>query len=1121
MRAEDEASQVKMAVRASPSEFDISDVRPLKRRRTGHQSAAPVPQRTVFQPGSDWKAASTNAVLDALHMSSAWQAHDEEAASSALTLSRCAGSVAVHANLADLFDNQLTNPAQGEAGEPPVVQCKSCGRPVLLTRFLTHWESCKKRAVTAKRARPEDADDDLQMRLLCAPYCNDEESEESESAEIAACREGRVDIATRLSKRKTDGTGENEAATKESDDSLHFPREEDSWETTLTTLAPRYVPRCLRKRRRRVPLPSPTETNSHKKRNVNTEKRSSQAAVAAGVMSLQSQGPDAINPSDRDESPVTELAKSFGEGAPWSKLMQMAMPVTMPRDPNAKPIASLQDLSSAQLSLSAKGRNGLQGSGVLKDKNAEASDKPTSNFANPTPSLVGALMWIRASSLKEVANTVLYSIDAPQLPLGRTGTVFHGQTYIGDLGTYETDPRAPTTIKMPLATVGSVHIPGKPGRVPASPSSNSGPQDSRSKKLQGAPTSNPAAAGIAASQQVLKKQRPSKANRAHGPGPTGQLPVGVIPGKAGQVSSRKPGSFTRGPGVFPPVNVKSATNLIESQHRPPAQRNALPPSTTVNAGGSAVVAAPAAAAQYASQQIAQQKKAFRQADAGIGGLPRAAHAVQGALGNAMPPVMKPGGRGGKVRPYPTPNSNNPSPSMRPSNAKVTKTPSPSQGSSRSGDRLPMHRASPLSAGQLDSTLMGPTTSTASSGMNRAAVVRGGTGKAQLLDFQQAMARAVGQGASGSGRDASVASGSRALLHHSPKTQVLGTDQYNAQLQRANMHGLATQPRPKPSPSIPGAQQRLIAQRNSRTPLRGAVRKDGRDLQQKTAELEAQLHRPPAAPGQIVPGTGGKTNPAIIYGNRGGDRNNVTVNHTGSQRSNGVYTGALGGAPTQHSNNAAMKGQANLALFGMAQAPQNAVGGNAGGAPNMLQNIHDMRTLQNVGVVPGMQAGAPNANVLNFLQASGLGGTMAASGGMGISTGMPMTGGLPMSSAVGIGGGAQQTAGMNNAVGAGIAPGAIPPAGNAGVLATEDAILRQLLSASAGRGAALLSNAAGLHGQGVGAGPPQLGHGHGHQGGRTGAMGPAGRPVVQTAATAAIDEIDRALGLSFDESDLQD
>lgn len=1033
-------------------------------------------------------------MLDALHTSYKAQTKAHEGS---LRFARCAGAVAVDPALADLFDGPVTK-GTGEPEGERLVQCKKCERPVLFTRFVAHQDSCcENKEEKSGDVKMEDAVEgkdapDEELTLICAPYGDAKPREDVRSPRTTRAK-GRVPAKRSRVRAAAEEVDEVAGRSLESR-SFSFPREEDDWEKALHPLAPEYKPRGAAARRRRVTLPAPTETPAARKRSLHTERKASSAAQAAGVFPMPRAGKEV-----QHEDPLRVTAARFGSAAPWAKLMQIAMPVAVPRTPKKRNTASSQGsgLTTAP---------GLQVTGIppgastAKPKPLDAAEKQAANVASSAPTLVGSLMYLRAQGMKELSNTALHYMDAPQIPTGKTGAVFHGQTYVAELGSFEMDPRAPTTIKMPLTTAPQYPLAAKVAASAAAAANVNVAADARAKKClpknQPVAIQHPAPTTTALHQPVTKKQRTSKAQRTQVATPSAPMPNGPVPTKPVQ-PPRMSGSSRSSAGTIT-NNVKGSTNSADSHQRPSSVRNAAQTGAS-NAVSAAVSAASAAAAsKYApQQQLALQKKgAFRQMNA-PGSVAISSRVGSGqslpmgsAASSGVHAAVKGGGRGSKARVYPSPHPSNPAMVMRTAAGnKITKTPSPSQASSRSGERLPMHRGSPMSAGPYDPLILASSQHNAqhnatTSGVSRAGGVRGVPGKAQF-DFQQVMAQVAGRVA---GRDMSTGVSRGALPHTSQKGQLLGAGTLGGQMQRPNMRGMPSQARAKQNASIQNVQARMAAaaaHKNSRQQARGQLRKD--DLHQKSQELEAQLRRADVLPSGMVAGKGGKMNDPSMFGKRP-DRNNLVVNHTG-HASQGFYSAAPAAASAQLGSNATLKNQQNL-LMHMARN-QNAVGAGAGGATaaNILQNMQDLRPLQNLGVVSGMQPTAHNANMLSFLQASGLNGGMA------------------------------QTGTMNNPVAPGMPGGAMPPAANPPIMSPNEAILQHILAASRTPG---MNQNAQLHGAPMGPPTAPLNHVHPHQAARTGPMGQMPpRAVVQQSPNAAIDEIDRALGLSFDESDLMD
>lgn len=775
--------------------------------------------------------------------------------------------------------------------------------------------------------------------------------------------------------------------------------------------------------------------------------------------------------------------------------MQTAMPLVAPRHQKKKPLLAPHDRSFITSS-------GLQVTGIprgqtpAKPKTQDQQERQAAMLNASGPTLVGSLMYLRAQGVKELANTTLHQMDVPQPPIGKTSTVFHGQKYVAEVGYFEMDPRTSSTIKMPLTTATPYQLAMKSGAVAATAANASASTDTRSRKFtpknqQPLAAPNQVAQTAASHQPVTKKQRTVKGQRAQMAIPNARTPNGQAQAKPPQ-TPRKSGGSRSSAGTT--TNNVKATNSADSHQRPVAVR-APAQSSANNAVSAAISAASAAASRYsAQQQLAMQKKGplrTMNAPASVA-MPRVAsgQSLPMATAAGMHITAKGSVRVNKARTHPSPSQTNAALVMRAAAGNKIKTPSPSQASSRSGDRLPMHRGSAMtgSGPYHDPLLLASSQRNATtSAMNRANAVRGVSPKAQL-DFQHAMAQVTGQAA---GRDMMSGVSRAGIPHASPKGQLLGT---GGQLSQGNMRGLPPQARAKQNVAMQNAQARMaaVASHKNRQQVRGQLRKEDAGLLHKNHELESQLRRD-ALSANMVAGKGGKLNDPSLFG-KGPSRNNLVINPA-AHVSQGFYSAALAAASAQLGSNAAMKNQQNLALLGLAQANPNAMTAGAGTAeaPSILQNMQDLRPMQNLGVVPGMQQAASNASMLNFLQATGLNGGMA------------------------------QTGGMNNPVAPGMPGSGMAPGPNAGMFNPSEALLQQILTATRAQG---MNQNPHLHGGPMGAPAPPMNHVYGHQGVRAGPMGQIPqRPVVQPSPSAAVDEIDRALesdrALEFDESDLMD
>lgn len=505
------------------------------------------------------------------------------------------------------------------------------------------------------------------------------------------------------------------------------------------------------------------------------------------------------------------------------------------------------------------------------------------------------------------------------------------------------------------------------------------------------------------------------------------------------------------------------------------------------------------AQQMSAQQMSAQKKGSRQMNGGAsGGLSRdgsaqslPAASTAAAVGHAN---VKGNARGAsKGRQTGIPVTSTPSIGMRSGAKKNVKTPSPSQASSKSGNRLALHRGSPTSATMFEPALMASTMNQMTAGINRdAASVRGAPGNSQL-DFQQVLAQFAGQNGRIPGAGLGMNNVARGAIPQTASKGQLPNDKSATQLARAaNLRGIPHQARIKQNALAQNVQARLAQMMQARQEgTHGPLSKDDRDLLQKTSELDAHLRRGEGLNPEMIAARRDKIAHAMIYGKHL-DRRNINMNPM-AQHSQGFYNAVVEPPNSQIGTNALttqQQQQTNLGFFPMTHQNQlnAAAAPNPGaGAPSTMQNMHDVRSLHNLGVIPpGLPANpAHNANTLSFLQAAGLG---------------------P---------GSTNTGAMNSPAMAGIPANIIPP--TTSNLNTET-FLQQLLSAAAPSSINPNAPAIALHGQHIGAPTGPLNQAH--QAGRTGSMAlmpPTSRPGQPPSQNSAIDEIDRALGL-VDEGD---
>lgn len=1044
-------------------------------------------QRSVFQIESDWASSSTTAVLDAFHLSFGAQLSD--ASPQPLSFHRSAGSVQLHSSMADLL-TQPNLPTSTSASR--LVQCTNCNRPVLITRFLSHARLCNPSVVSQ--------DPDPQYSIIFAPYQHSSLSANLPS--IPLSQPAPMPL-TPPAQHPRPSKNHSPMSCAPPDNSEH-----DDWEERLTSLIPSYIPRCASSRKRRFAISFPAESPTHRRKSIAIEKKAIIAARSMGISPLIPARTSSGH-ADTSNEPLSKAVSKWSSGVPWSKLMQIAMPLSVPRNPERKhPSKDSAPTSPVASAIYLTGMLPPSNSQAKQPRYMEPSDKQNPASQAPTPSLLGALLYIRGQGMKHLSNSSLQYMDVPQVPIPPSNTIFHGQTYVAQLGSFETDPRMPSTIKMPL--VNSIQQPAQSAQVPAGNSSGpkfSNSSDARARRSN-AKSSAPSSANGSAQPPVQKKQRTSKQQqRTPVSAANPQHFVAPVVGKQVQLA-RKPAAG-RASSVVTPPNVKPAVSVHDHHLRLPPHRNIAQATASRTMNAVANDAAAAAAKCIDTQQSLRQKEAYRPPGGGIPVAPGRDSSGQPihtglAMGNVLPVGPKVGiSRGNnKSRIHSSPAVSSTSPGMRGAGGKLMKNQSPCHSSTRSAERSQTHGrhvmtnsynpvllAAAAAQAQAQAQVQAQTPGAA----GRNALLRAGPGKAQM-DFQHAIAQVASHGANPGLREDSTGSVRQGSAEIPIKGGALPVDKVTPQMSRQGIRGMSPHMTIKHGTPIQGAQLRGTGSHKNITRLgaRPLARKDNRDIKHRAQELEQQFRRAEPMP---MDGSGVKASSlsnGASFGKRG-DHGLAAANV-----SQGSYSAALAAGSVQMGRSAtALKNQTNLGLLHMAQAQQNqnlvAASANAPVAPAILQNMHNLRQMQGLPVVPGMPGAPHNNSVMGFLQASALSAAMPNNG---MSAGMG--GGMP--------------APMGAAIGANVMPQGL----NSSVLCSDDEILQQLFPNQAGLG---VNAPPPRHAQPVVSPGAQLAHAH--QLPRSAALPPTAHAGIPPTPHAALVEIDRALGIGFEEKDLLD
>lgn len=934
---------------SASTDLTVEDCKPLSlQEKNKPQKTRPV-QRTVFQIGSEWTSASTDAVLDAFHLSLPAEVLQNSPQEQSLTFSRASGSVEVDAELADFFAESIDKTATQKDTRLPILQCNSCNRPILFTRALSHIVSCQGSnhgaASLRDRVQPDTnaLSEDEQRDLIYAPYI-------SIKQEPTKGRESNSSVRTSTARLTSTSHREKESVRASLKlRKASFPREEDDWETVLSPIAEPYIPRCSTSRRRRVLLPPPTD--SQRKRH-NIEKKAISAASNAGLYPSSSPRQSNGNIS-KPPDPLRETARKMAAHAPWAKLMQIALPLRPNQTPTKRkfPLAvSTIALDTDESSSQAANTNG-------NIKTAKASDNidryPVGSQQHQSPSLIGALLWLRGHATRELSGTVMQHMDIPPSLHGRVSALFHGQTISTRIAPFETDPRLSSIIKLPVG-VSSRSKPAGLGVPSALRPPLAAPVDNRQKPVPQKSTTPQANGGL----QPRKKPRVSK--QPQNPA-AGSVPTFPTPAQQAQALARN---------AAPRPNGRTPTNMTPVQIPPELSRQIIPhrqlPQMAANAAiNSAAGSAAIAANNYAKMHQQSQKKVYiSPAPTQIAGIHPRAPATPGIQPPHLPSLVGPsptqgtkstGSRGSKPRVSVAHQVSSASPGMRGTGTIPMRNQSPSQGSSRSTDRASHIRVpQPPAARQFDPGLLASTGQQIPRGHVRHSVYNTTPGKLQL-DLQHILAQ-IAQGGNQAVQD------DASNLARGVPTPI-PTDV--SQATRRTMTGMSPMSRVKPSGSVQSTPQ--VPQLNDPSLLKAnltprmQVRKDDQSMSHRSAELEQQLRRDHNFMLMLDGADATAKDGAALSGVYGSKANNPPLGI--ANISQGVYDPTLAAAASNQlpPNAMAMKKQQELAFLRMARSALPGAPSN----PNIIQSMRDLSGMSGLPML-GIPGKSPGSNVMNFM-----------------------------------------------------------------------------------------------------------------------------------------------------------
>lgn len=502
---------------------------------------SPLMQRTVFQPSLDWQCDSASAVLEALRDSQIAHAEDNPVAANALVFRRQCAVAEVNASASDFF-TAVTNPFSRQIR---IIQCNACRRPLLITRLFQHLSYCPAFSTSSSsRPQPPSLQDDPMLDLVAAAYTSQPSSPRQKPSRTTSA----------LLQQSSNFTKEENANLPDScklqnRPVFSRPREEDDWETSFKLAFP--PQRTISKyRRRRVFLPAPQPPSTQRKRTLAVERRSLEAAAVATLNPIPARSPTHQHQAYARD-PLRNAVITCASTLPWTKLVQVALPVAIPRDNNPRQMLKITPTSENAPSVTNNVPPSPPTTPTARGPSSsiDPADMEALATTATTPALAGTLLYLRGQGLRPLANTPLSSLDAPQLPIAKCGAVFHGQKHIAPMGTYFTDPRNPSSAKFSLPTVAP--LPPLPASTTQQQSAaRSAPPDPRVKKT---PTTVPV--------------------------PTNPEPNGALISKT-NTNADAP-TFTNSNVQVPPTNIVLSGPANNSQ--PP---NAVMPLQQVSTGGS-------------------------------------------------------------------------------------------------------------------------------------------------------------------------------------------------------------------------------------------------------------------------------------------------------------------------------------------------------------------------------------------------------------------------------------------------------------------------------------------------------------------------------------------------------
>lgn len=498
--------EVSAAPTSSPTPlFNSTDFTPLSCLKRNRPLPVSPQERTVFKCGDDWISDSANTVLGMVHASVCPPADNENKneSTSPLSLRRSSASVEVDSSAADLFTPLI----QPFSRQIRLLQCTSCRRPLLPTRLFQHMSHCPAKN-DGMSAELMSLRDDPSLDLIAASYI-------SPISSPAVRKRPRASFVSKnVSKSRPTQSDGSDMLRSPNDHLFAPPKEEDDWRFSLTPLAPPFKP-VSKYRRRRVFLPPPQEP-PQRKRVSSVEKRALNAAALTSIHSIPTRSSSHQQKVVNSKDPLRNIVSKNASNFPWIKLIQIALPLCAPRNPSRRKMTKDVRLRNSA-SILQSNPSSPPTTPKLSSPAGDAADIESLATNSTTPSLVGALLYLRGQGLPQLAHTPLASLDPPQHSLSRSGPFYHGQTYIAPVGTYWTDVRPPNDSKFSFPTIETVTTTSTVAQPSVSHPPRPVPVDPRTKKFvhpvnQTIPP-NPVSSSSQPPRPVVKNDVPAVANQ--------------------------------------------------------------------------------------------------------------------------------------------------------------------------------------------------------------------------------------------------------------------------------------------------------------------------------------------------------------------------------------------------------------------------------------------------------------------------------------------------------------------------------------------------------------------------------------------------------------------------------